>query len=274
MGRKDHGVAACGSGAQYGMAGRRILAPLGAPPPRLVLHMANILRAAEIRGWERDPAPVRWLPPERGDTGLTVAHFRKGGPVYVDTLPRLGDLPGSLLLMLPTNHGLSVAGEAVANGTLLAFLHWDDTAGCRWDALVPHLNGHHTYMWITRGHPPPGRDVFIAAFHDHGVLPSDTWQEVRQKFISRDYRRHICTRLRELQDCLRQQWDNLGLHRLEPWSPASHLPHTCHLRGAYDTVSSTVLAGTNRCAQCSQMAACPWPEPPPSPRQGTEKEAL
>ena len=30
----------------------------------------------------------------------------------------------------------------------------------------------------------------------------------------------------------------------------------------------------NRCTQCSQVAACPWPEPPACPRRRTEEEAL
>ena len=59
-----------------------------------------------------------------------------------------------------------------------------------------------------------------------------------------------------------------------PWSPASHLPHTSHLCGACNMVSSTVPPGTNRCAQCSQVAACPWPEPASGPRRRTEGEAL
>ena len=32
--------------------------------------------------------------------------------------------------------------------------------------------------------------------------------------------------------------------------------------------------GANRCMQCSQVAACPWPEPPAGPRRRTEEEAL
>ena len=39
-------------------------------------------------------------------------------------------------------------------------------------------------------------------------------------------------------------------------------------------MSSTVLAGTNKGAQCSQVAACPWCEPPPGPRRHTEGEVL
>ena len=47
-----------------------------------------------------------------------------------------------------------------------------------------------------------------------------------------------------------------------------------HLCGECDTVSSAAPTGTNRCTHCSQVAACPWPEPPAGPRRGTDKEAL
>ena len=39
-------------------------------------------------------------------------------------------------------------------------------------------------------------------------------------------------------------------------------------------MSSAALTGANRCARCAQVAACPWPEPPPGPRRRTEEEAL
>ena len=32
--------------------------------------------------------------------------------------------------------------------------------------------------------------------------------------------------------------------------------------------------GANRCAQCSQVAAYPWPKPPAGPCRRTEEEAL
>ena len=57
-------------------------------PPRLGLHTANILRAAEIRAQGRDAATIWWFPPEEGGTRLTLAHFKKGGPTYDDTLSR------------------------------------------------------------------------------------------------------------------------------------------------------------------------------------------
>ena len=112
-------------------------------PPRLVLHTANVLWAAEIRAWERDAAAVGWLPPEGGGTQLTVAHFRKRGPSYDDALSRLGGFPGRLFLMLPADlaialrrelndhDGLRVVRKAVANGALLALLHRDHANGCQ-----------------------------------------------------------------------------------------------------------------------------------------------
>ena len=39
-------------------------------------------------------------------------------------------------------------------------------------------------------------------------------------------------------------------------------------------MSSAAPAGANRCAQCFQVAACPWPEPPAGPHRRTEEEAL
>ena len=125
-----------------------------------------------------------------------------------------------------------------------------------------------------QGHPRPAWDDLIAAFHDHGTLPDDTWQEVRQKTLGRDYRRRIRARLLELWDPLRQRWDDLWLRRLGPWSPPSDLPHTCHLCGECNRVSSAEPTGANRCTQCSQVAACPWPEPPAGPHRRTEEEAL
>ena len=39
-------------------------------------------------------------------------------------------------------------------------------------------------------------------------------------------------------------------------------------------MSSAAPMGANRCAQCSQVAACPWPEPPAGRRRRTEEESL
>ena len=256
-------------------------------PPRVVLHAANVLRATEIRTWGHAAATVRWHPPEDGATQLTVAHFKARGPVYDDALSRLGDTQGPLLLMLPTGiaaalrqeldgcEGLQVGWEAVADGTLLALLHRDTANGCQWDALTPHLTGRHVYMASPpQGHPRPAWDDLIATFHNHGILPDDTWQEVQRKTLGKDYRRRVRARLLEIRDPHRQRWDDLWLRCLDPWSPPSHLPHTCRLCGACDTVSSAASTGANRCARCAQVAACPWPEPPAGPRRRTEEEAL
>ena len=256
-------------------------------PPLIVLHTANVLRATEIHTWGRDAATIRWRPPEGGAARPTVAHFKTRGPVYDDALSRLGDILGPLLLMLPTDlaaalrqeldgcEGLRAGSEAVADGNLLTVLHRDAADECQWGALVPHLARRHTYMATPpRGHPYPAWDDLIAAFHDHRNLPDDTWQEVRRNTLGRDYRRRVRARLLELPDPLHQRWDDLWLRRLGPWSPPSHLPHTYHLCGECDTVSSAALTGANRCAQCSQVAACPSPEPPASPHRRTEEEAL
>ena len=246
-----------------------------------------MLRATEIHAWGRDTATVRWLPLEGGAAGLTMAHFQNGGPVYDDALSRLGDISGLLLLMLPTDlatalcreldscKGLRVEWEAVGDGKLLALLQRGAADECPWGVLVPHLAGRHTYMATPpRGHPRPAWDDLIAAFHNHGILPDDTWQEVQQKTLGKDCRHRVRALLLELRDPLRQQWDDLWLRRLGPWSTSSYLQHTCHLCGECDTVSSAAPAGANRCARCSQVAACPWPEPPAGPRRRTEEEAL
>ena len=184
-------------------------------PPRMVLHAANVLRATEIRTWGHAAATVRWHPPEDGAAQLAVAHFKAGGPVYDDALSRLSDTQGPLLLMLPTDiaaalrqeldgcEGLRVGWEAVADGTLLALLHRDTANGCRWDALTPHLTGRHVYMATPpQGNPCPAWDDLIAAFHDHGILPDDTWQEVQRKTLGKDYRRRVRARLLEIRDPL------------------------------------------------------------------------
>ena len=189
-----------------------------------------------------DAATVRWLPPEDGGTRPTVAHFKDGGPTYNDAQSRLSNVPGALLLMLRTDlvaalrreldgcNGLRVGWEAVADGTVLALLYQDGADGCRWDTLVPNLTGHHTHMTTPPwGHSHPAWDDLIAAFQDHGILPDDTWQAVRQRTLGREYRRRVTARLLELRDSFRQRRPLALLSG--PWSPASHLAHTCHLCG-------------------------------------------
>ena len=50
-----------------------------------------------------------------------------------------------------------------------------------WYATSPGAT--RTWQPPPRGHPRPEWDDLIAAFHDHGILPDDTWQEVRQKTL-------------------------------------------------------------------------------------------
>ena len=129
------------------------------------------------------------------------------------------------------------------------------------------------------GNPHPGAthpawNDLIPAFHDHGILPEDTWREVQRKTLGRDYRRRVRASLLEIWDPLQQRWDDLLLCHLDPWSPPSNLSHTCRLCGECDTVSSAATTGANKCARCAQVAACPWPEPPAGPGRRTEGEAL
>ena len=140
-----------------------------------------------------------------------------------------------------------------------------------------HLTGRHTYMTappIPRRHPTPGGAARIAAFHDHGILPDNTEEEVRQKTFGTDYRRRVRARLLELRDPLPERVDGLWLRCLGPWSPASRLLHTCHLCGACDTVSSAARTGAKWCTQCSEVAACSWPEQSAGPCRRTEEGVL
>ena len=134
-------------------------------PPRLVLHTANVLQATEIHTWGSDEATLRWLPPEGRAARLTLAHFKKGGPVYDDALSWLADISGPLLLMLPTElaaalrweldscQGLRVGSEAIADCPLV-LLHRSAAGECQWGALVPHLTGG---TGATRIWQPPRR---------------------------------------------------------------------------------------------------------------------
>ena len=263
--------------------------PCSSEPPPLPVSSSTppTCSEPEIHAWGRDAATVRWLPSEGGVARLSVAHFKTGRPVYNDALSRQVDVPGPLLVMLPTDlaaalrrgldscEGLTVWWEAIADGNLLALLHRSAVDGCQWGALMPHLARHPTYMATPpQGHPLPACDDLIPVFHDHGILPEDTWQEVRQKTLGRDYRRCVRARLLELWDPLCQRWDNVWLRRPGPRSAASHLQHPCHLCEECDTNSSAAPMGANRCAQCSQVAACPWPERPAGPRRRMEEEAL
>ena len=163
-------------------------------PPRIVLHATNVLRSTEIHTWGHRAATIQWHPLEDGAARLAVAHFKTGGPVYDDAPSRLDDIRGYLLLMLPTDlaaalhqeldscKGLRVEREAVADGNLLALLHRGAADRCQWDMLAPHLTGCHVYMATpAQGHPRPAWDDLIAAFHDHEILPDNTWREVQRR---------------------------------------------------------------------------------------------
>ena len=240
----------------------------------------------DVSSLVRTPVPPR-IPQRTGPPSSPWRTSKLGGRYTTTPCPGWATPKGPLLLMLPTDiaaalrqeldgcEGLRVGWEAVADGTLLALLHRDTANGCRWDALTPHLTGRHVYMATPPpGHPRPAWDDLIAAFHDHGILPDDTWREVQRKTLGRDYWRRARSRLLEIRDPLRQRWDDLWLRHLDPWSPPSHLPHTCRLCGECDTVSCAASTGADRCARCAQVAACPWPEPPAGPRRRTEEEAL
>ena len=103
-----------------------------------------------------------------GAPGLLWRMSKKGGLHTVTPCFWLGNVPGLLLPMLPTDlaaalrqeldgsNGLKVGWEAVADCTLLALLRRPTADRCRWDALVPHFTGRHTYMTTPRGQPPLG----------------------------------------------------------------------------------------------------------------------
>ena len=136
------------------------------------------------------------------------------------------DLASALRRDLDSCNRLRVGCEAVADGTLLALPQRDVAYGCQWGALVPHLTGRHTYITppLPAGHPRPACYDLIVAFHDHGILSDNTWQEVRQKTLGRDYRRRVRARLLELRDPLRQRWDDIWLCRLGRWPPGPSPP--------------------------------------------------
>ena len=206
--------------------------------------------------------------------------------MYHDALSRLGGLPGPLLLMIPSD---LATRSMPRTGQPHRSEHGLGGSWQRHPAGLPPL-GRYRLASVRRFHAPPrqrphlcvGRpglprlqwDNPMAAFHDHGLRSTDTWQMVREKTLRRDYLRCARACLLKIRDFLRQRWDDLWLRQPGTWSPTSHLSHTCRLCGACDTLSSSMPAGTNRCARCSQVAACPCPEPPPGLRQRTEEEAL
>ena len=268
--RSDHPTLESGSsddGWGPGPGPGRAHAPGGAPRSRPSASAPSLSAASHHSAGRRNER----IPPGSGseewcDQWLSAEYHNRRAPA---------DIAAALRQELDACEGLRVGWEAVADGTLLALLHRGAENGCQWDALTPHLTGLHVYMANPpQGHPRPAWNDLIAAFHDHGILPDDTWREVQRKTLGRDFRSRVRARLLEIRDPLRQRWDDLWPRHLDPWLPPSHLPHTCRLCGECDTVSSAAWTGANWCARCAQVAACPWPEPPAGPRRRTEEEAL
>ena len=188
------------------------------PPPASSSKPPTCCKPRRYTHGDATHPPSAVFPLEGRAARLTVALVKIGGPVYDDALSRLGDVPGTLLLMLLTDlaaalrleldscKGLRVGWEAIADRHLLALLHRGNADECRWGALVPGLAWRFTYMANPRrGHPRPASDDLIAAFHDHGILSDDTRQDVRQKTLGRDYRRRVRASLVELRVPLRQR---------------------------------------------------------------------
>ena len=129
-------------------------------------------------------------------------------------------------------------------------------------------------MTTPQGHPCPAWDDLIAAFHDHWILSDYTWQAIRQKTLG------IATGAASAPAC----WSSgtpfanvgtiSGCTAVTPGPRPAHLSHTCHLCGECNTVSCATPTGTNRCAQCCQVAVCCWPEQPAGLRRRTEEGAL
>ena len=256
-------------------------------PPRIVLHTANVLRATEIRTWGHAAATVRWQPPEDGATQLTVAHFKAGGPVYDDALSRLGDTQGPLLLMFPTGiaaalrqeldgcEGLRVGWEAVADGTLLALLHRDTANGCQWDALTPHLTGRHVYMASPpRGTPARRGTTSSPPSTTTGSSPATRGRRSSGRLLART------TGAASAPACWRSgtpsdrggTTSGSAISTLGLRPPTSRTP--ADSAESVTRCPSAAATGANRCERCTQVAACPWPEPPAGPRRRTEEEAL
>ena len=137
--------------------------------------------------------------------------------MYNDYLSRLGGLHGPPLLEAPSSlvtvlrrelhrHAeASLGWEAVANDGLLALLHPHGAGGHRLEALMFHPDSHQTYVLPPPEQPRPGWEDLIAAFHDHVLLPTDTWHPVGGKTLSRDYRLHVRARPLDLRDFLCQR---------------------------------------------------------------------
>ena len=139
---------------------------------------------------------------------------------------------------------------------------------------MSHLTGRHTYMTTHQGQPrPPWDDLIGASTTTGSSLTTCGRRSGRKRSVG-------TTGAVSAPACWNswapffQCWDHPWLLALDPWSPASHIPHTCQLCGEWDTVSSAKQTGPNRCAQCSQLAACPWPEPPAGLHRRTGRGAV
>ena len=93
-----------------------------------------------------------------------MADFKKRGPTYDEALSWLGNIPGALVLMLPTGltatlrqemegcDGLRLGWGAVADGTVMALLHRGTADGCRLYALMSHLTRRHIHVTTSVAH--------------------------------------------------------------------------------------------------------------------------
>ena len=169
--------------------------------------------------------------PKRGSPGAPMAQRGGGRPPPPSPAPLLlmltTDIAAALRQELDGCEVLRVGWEAFADGTLLALLERDAANGCQWDALTPHLTGCHVYIATPpQGHPRAAWNDLIAAFHDHGILPDDTWREVQQKTLGRDYRRRVRARLLEIRDLSDRGGTTSGsaISTLGCRPPTSHTP--------------------------------------------------
>ena len=236
-----------------GPVGRISPGPTRWPPGaerRLVPAKSNLKpQTGEVHTWGCDTATIRWLPLEGGATRLTVAHFKDGGPTYNDALAgrhSLAGVPAGRQSGAPAPHALHQPRRRTAPGAERSpQAEGRVGGGCGRHPAGPPPPGRrgrvpvgcycaaphrapHVYDAPPKGHPGPAWDDLIAASHEDGIVPDDTWQEIRQKTLSRDYRRCVRARLPEPRDPLRQRWDDIWLRVSAPGCrpPTSHTPAT------------------------------------------------
>ena len=192
-----------------------LFSPLRKPiPPRLVLHAGNILQATQIRGWERDAATIRWLPPEEGGHPAHGGALPKGGgavrqcPVPPGRPPRA--LPPHALLQ-PCCRATPRAGPPSGSQSLLGGSRRRCPAGppppewFRWALMGRHLTPPRRapYLYVSRhGAPLPRVGRTHRGLDDQGVHPTNTRETVREKTLGRDDRRCVRARHLELRDSL------------------------------------------------------------------------